>query len=100
MWQFLIKDDPHLSFPSGQNNTIKAISLLKEMFSEHGIPEVLCSDNGLQYASAQFADFCTSWSITHETSSPHYLQSNGFAEACVKSVKHALQHDKYSSANL
>ena len=31
---------------------------------------------------------------------PHYLQSNGFAEACVKSVKHALQCAKYSGANL
>ena len=76
--------------PSGQSNTIKVISLLKEMFSEHGIQDVLHSDNGPQYASAQFADFCTSWGITHETLSPHYLQSNGFTEACVKSVKHAL----------
>ena len=37
--------------PSGQSNTTKVISLLKEMFSEHGIPEVLCSDNGPQYVS-------------------------------------------------
>ena len=46
--------------PSGQSNTTKVISLLKEMFSEHGIPETLHSDNGPQYVSAQFADFCTS----------------------------------------
>ena len=32
-------------------------------------------------------------------SSPHYLQSNGFAKACVKSVKHALQCAKHSGAN-
>ena len=87
-------------FPSGQSNTIKVILLLKEMFSEHGIPEVLHSDNGLHYASAQFADFCTSWGITHETTIPHYPQSNGFAEVCVKSVNHVLQHAMYSSANL
>ena len=85
--------------PSGQSNTIKVIWLLKEMFSEHGIPEILHSDNGPQYASAQFANFCTSWGITHETSSPHYPQSNGFAEACVKLMMHALQHAKYSGAN-
>ena len=85
--------------PSGQSNTTKVILLLKEMFSEHGNPEILCSDNGPQYASTQLANFCTSWGITHETSSPHYLQSNGFAEECVKSVKHVLQHAKYSSAN-
>ena len=77
--------------PPGQNNAKKVFSLLKEMFSEHGIPEVLCSDNGPQYASAQFANFCIAWGISHETSSLHYLQSNGFAKACVKSAKHALQ---------
>ena len=32
--------------PHGKRNVNKVISLLKEMFSEHGIPEVLCSDNG------------------------------------------------------
>ena len=85
--------------PPGQSNANKVVSLLKEMFSEHGIPEVLCSDNGPQYASAQFADFCMSWGITHETSSLHFPQSNGFAEACIKFVKHTLQWAKYSSAN-
>ena len=69
------------------------------MFLEHRIPEVLHSDNGPQYASAQFTEFCTSWGITHETSNPHYLQSNRFAEVCVKSMKHALQCTKYSGAD-
>ena len=77
--------------PPSQSNANKVVSLLKKMFSEHGIPKVLHSDNGPQYASAQFTDFCMSWGITHETSSPHYPQSNGFTEACVKSIKHALQ---------
>ena len=77
--------------PPSQSNANKVISLLKEMFSEHGIPKALQSDNGPQYASAQFADFYTSWGIAHKTSSLHYLQSNRFAEACVKSAKHALQ---------
>ena len=85
--------------PPGQSNANKVISLLKEMFSEHGIPEVLHSDNGLQYVSAQFANFCISWGISHETSSPHYPQSNRFAETCVKSTKHALQQAKYSGTD-
>ena len=76
--------------PPGQSNANKVVLLLKEMFSEHGIPKVLSSDNGPQYVSAQFANFCISWGIAHETSSLHYLQSNGFAKACIKSVKHAL----------
>ena len=31
--------------PPSQSNANKVVSLLKEMFSEHGIPKVLCSDN-------------------------------------------------------
>ena len=75
----------------GQSNANKVVSLLKEMFSEHGISKVLHSDNGPQYLSAQFTNFCMSWGITHETSSLHYPQSNGFTEACIKSIKQALQ---------
>ena len=86
--------------PPSQSNANKVVSLLKEMFAEHGIPKVLHSDNGLQYVSAQFADFCISWGITHKTSSLLYPQSNGFTKACIKSVKHALQWAKYSGANL
>ena len=80
-----------LHLPPGQSSANKVVSLLKEMFAEHSIPKVLHSDNGPQYVSAQFANFCISWGITHETSSPHYPQSNGFAKACIKYVKHALQ---------
>ena len=86
--------------PPSQSNANKVVLLLKEMFSEHGIPKVLHSDNGPQYASTHFADFCISWGITHKTSSPHYPQSNRFTEACVKSMKHTLQWAKYSSADL
>ena len=102
---YLICSDSYLKMiliqhlPSGQSNTVKVISLLKEMFLEHRIPKVLCSNNGPQYASTQFTKFCTSWGITHKTSSPHYLQSNGFAEACVKSVNHTLHCTKYSGAD-
>ena len=85
--------------PPGQRHANKVVSLLKEMFSEQGIPKALCSDNGPQYLSAQFANFCISWGITHETSSPHYPQSNGLAKACIKSIKHALQWAKYSGAD-
>ena len=77
--------------PPGQSNANKVVSLLKEMFAGHGILNILCSDNGPQYASVEFTDFCISWGITHETSSLHYPQSSGFAEACVKSIKHTLQ---------
>lgn len=63
------------------------ITALKSMFSRHGVPEILISDNGPQYSSQEFANFATAYSFTHVTSSPHYPQSNGQAKCTVKTVK-------------
>ena len=87
------------NLPAGQSNSAKLIPILEEWFCDHGTPEVFCTDNGPQYASAAFADCSIEWGFTHETSSPHYPQSNGFAESCVKIVKHTLQHAKCSDKN-
>ena len=83
----------------GQSNSAKVICILEEWFCDHGMPEVLCTDNAPQYASAAIADCSIEWSFTSETSSPHYPQSNGFAESFVKIIKHMLQHAKHSGTN-
>jgi len=65
----------------------QVIKFLKNVFSRHGIPTKLISDNGPQYSSEEFRDFAKKWSYTHITSSPHYPQSNGRAEGAVKSCE-------------
>ena len=72
------------------------ISVLKELFTEHGIPGVLPADNGTQFANALFTKFATDWKFDHNTSSPKNPRSNGQAEAAMKTVKGSLTHTKCS----
>ena len=58
------------------------INALKSILGRHGIPEALISDNGPQFNSHEFEEFTKKYDIRHETSSPHYPQSNGQAERC------------------
>lgn len=64
-----------------------AIEALKAQFSRHGIPAILRTDNGPQYTSEEFKEFCESYGIQHKTSSPHTPHSNGEAERAVQTVK-------------
>ena len=69
----------------------KVIEALKSVFSRYGIPEVLMSDNGPQFACSEMEDFAAQYKFTHITSSPLYPQSNGLAERSVKTVKGLLR---------
>ena len=60
---------------------------LRMLFSQTGVPSVLRSDGGPQFASGTLRRFLQRWEVRHEMSSPHYPQANGQAEATVKSVK-------------
>lgn len=55
-----------------------------------GIPEKLSSDNGPQFSSMEFRNWAKEWNIIQSTSSPHFPQSNGHAEAAVKAIKYLL----------
>ena len=82
--------------PPSQCNSAKTIASLKELFAEHGIPEVIRSDNSPQFASHLFTEFMKEWNIDHELSSPRNPRSNGQAESAVKIVKGLLARAKYS----
>ena len=52
---------------------------MKAVFSRHGIPDLLISDNGPQYQSHEMKQYSQAYGFMHVTSSPHYPQSNGEA---------------------
>ncbi len=63
------------------------IQTLKSQFCRHGILTTIRSDNGPQYNSREFADFCKAYGIQHKPSSPFHARSNGEAERAVQTVK-------------
>ncbi|TWW58990.1 hypothetical protein D4764_06G0005200 [Takifugu flavidus] len=64
---------------------------LKAIFSRHGVAEVLVTDGGPQFVSAEFADFAREYEFQHVTSSPRYPQGNAEAERAVGTVKSLLR---------
>ena len=67
------------------------VNILKSIFSRHGIPEILRSDNGPQFDSQEMSAFASSYGFQLKTSSPHYPQSNGQAERAIRTVKRLLK---------
>ena len=70
------------------------------MFAIWGRPETIVSDNGPQFASKTFADWCNAHSIAHLTSAVFHPASNGEAERLVgvfkQAIKQAVREEKKS----
>ena len=67
------------------------IERLRSVFATHGLPEVLVSDNGTPFTSAEFATFTRANGIKHLTSAPYHPASNGLAERGVQTLKTAIK---------
>lgn len=91
---FLILIDAYSKWPevvvmpnTSASSTIRA---LRHVFSHHGYPENLISDNGPQFTSSLFTDFCDMNGVKHTRTAPYHPQSNGQAERFVDTMKRAL----------
>ena len=93
-WQYLVTVDYFSSFievdylTSTTANDI--IIKFQVNFARYGIPFEIVSDQGPQFTSTQFHSMVNKWGIVHTMSSPGHHQSNGKAEAAVKTVKHMM----------
>ena len=65
---------------------------LRSIFSTHGLPEILVSDNGSCFTSHEFGQFMRNNGIRHICTAPYHPASNGQAERAVKIVKQALKN--------
>ena len=75
------------------------IRKLKGQFAKYGIPDVLITDNGLQFTTEEFVRFSKKWQFDRGTSSPHFHQSNGKAENAVKIAKSLLRKAKAANSD-
>lgn len=78
----------HLNNNSTASNVIRH---LKSIFSRHGIPYSLQSDNGPPFSSNEFAAFTAQWQIEHITSSPYHSRSNGMVEKAIGTIKNIFK---------
>jgi len=67
---------------------------MKSIFSRHGIPEKVISDNGPQFSAQEFAQFAKEWDFSQVKSSPTYPQSNGLAKKAVHTAEQPLKKVK------
>ena len=92
---FLIIIDCFTDWPEivhmGRNTTTPRLLIaLRQAFCRSGAPDIVWSDQGPQFTSKLFREFATEWGFRHQMSSPRYPQSNGKAEAAVKSMKNLI----------
>ena len=83
---------PHMiPFPDTKTSARRVIEPTRKFFSNVGAPVLFWSDNGPQFAAAEFNKILSDWGVNAATSSPHYTQSNGRAEAEIKTMKTLIE---------
>ncbi|KAG7304206.1 hypothetical protein JYU34_011144 [Plutella xylostella] len=93
--QFLVAIDAHTKWVEcylmEKTDSKSVLDKLSEIFCRYGLVRTLVTDNGSNFVSIEFEDFCNKNGIQHLTSAPYHPASNGQAENTVKSVKKALK---------
>ena len=98
---FLILVDAHSKWievkPVTSATLSTTIEQLRSIFATHGLPELLVSDNGSVFTSAEFKDFTKNNGIRHVTSAPYHPASNGLAERAVQTFKESMKKSSQGS---
>ena len=103
-FMYLVVVDAYSKYPEivKMNSTTSEATCraLRDIFSRHGLCEVLVSDNGPQFVSSEFESFCKANGILHRTSAIYKPATNGQAERVVQILKSALKQAKLTKRNV
>ena len=69
------------------------IACLRLLFCGKGVPVELSSDGGPEFTAGDTRAFLESWGVRQRLSSAYHLQSNGRAEAAVKTAKRMMRDE-------
>lgn len=67
------------------------ITTLSSLFSRFGKPQLIVTDNGPQFISEEFSNFCHQQGVQHLTTAYYQSQSNGEAERFIDTLKRHLE---------
>ena len=71
--------------------SLTVVQHTKAIFAKYGIPKEIVSDNGPEFYAKAYNNFCKSWDIYDNPSSPEYPESNGLVERTIQTVKRTLR---------
>ena len=102
--RYMVVVDAFSKFPEvvkmTNTTTHTTIPELRNIFSRHGLPEILVSDNGSQLTSRDFEQLCTNNGMLHRTSAAYKTFTNGQAERVVQILKSATKQTQLTSKDV
>ncbi|KII60511.1 Pol polyprotein [Thelohanellus kitauei] len=96
VWLILVDSFSQFPFVVRMNGftTSSIVQALKPIFAILGYPQKLVPDNGRQFMSSEFKDFCVQANIRLIFSPPYHPESNGLAERFVLLIQSSVSKSR------
>ena len=78
-------------YPTSSAGATATVEKLRQALANHGLPQMVVSDNGSGFASEEFADFMARNGILHAKTAPRHPSSNGLVERSVRIFKEGMK---------
>ena len=75
---FLIVVDAYSKYPDvisvSSTTSQKTVAIFRKLCAQHGVPETIVSENGMQFTAHEFREFCKANAVSHILSPSHHPQ--------------------------